>query len=361
MSRQIVFIVWVIHEFRQANYRFTRILSSKIVRIIIAFIAINFEFSKRLTRIKLINASNLLYSLEWIINNFVFWVVCQQFYDDVQLYRQSQIYQNFVFKFIIILLFVVNFTLSKFSTTSNRRSTTIDVANLRQIEKNFFITRKQSQIQLSTRISSYSFIINSKIDINFINSKIDNNFVETNHSNFVNYLNFANHTKTTREISIKKIIYDQFLKSNLIIIIITMNVNLNSIVQTIITIVVSIVVTQVLQQFQQQLTQMQNQSNSIESLNSSKSIDENDNNNDDNNNFQFQSKYIKFFDSHYNKKIVIIEALMKHINESIVFRDVHVFVIKVKTFVVTKNEKMIRRNFFLFKKRCFELIYFFAH
>ena len=66
----------------------------------------------------------------------------------------------------------------------------------------------------------------------------------------------------------------------------------------------------------------------------------------DNNNNQFQSKHFDFFDSFHDDKSVIIDAIMKFINENIVFRDVHLFMIKTKNFVVTKNENIVRRNFF---------------
>ena len=124
---------------------------------------------------------------------------------------------------------------------------------------------------------------------------------------------------------------------------------MNSIFQTIITIVVNVVVIQIIENIRIKIRQKMQQINQRSQQKSIKSFDsfdsfENDNDNYDNN--QFQSKHLDFFDLFYDDKFVIIDAIMKFINENIVFRDVHLFMIKARNFVVTKNENIVRRNFF---------------
>ena len=89
-----------------------------------------------------------------------------------------------------------------------------------------------------------------------------------------------------------------------------------------------------------------NQRNQQESTKSFDSFDSSEDDNDDNNNNQFQSKHFDFFDSFHDDKSVIIDAIMKSTNENIVFRDVHLFMIKARNFAVTKNEDIVRRNLF---------------
>ena len=124
---------------------------------------------------------------------------------------------------------------------------------------------------------------------------------------------------------------------------------MNSIFQTTITIVVNVVVTQTIESIRAKIRQKMQQINQRDQQKSAESLDsldsfENDNDNNDNN--QFQSKHLDFFDSFHDDKSVAIDATMKFTSESIVFRNVHLFMIKTKDFVVTKNENIVRRNFF---------------
>ena len=93
----------------------------------------------------------------------------------------------------------------------------------------------------------------------------------------------------------------------------------------------------------QQVNQ-RNQQKSIESFDSSDSFE---NDNDDNDNNQFQSKHFDFFDSFHDNKSVIIDAIMKFVNENIIFRDVHLFMIRAKNFAIIKNDDFVRRNLYL--------------
>ena len=135
----------------------------------------------------------------------------------------------------------------------------------------FVIERKQVHVRIS-RVSSYSFIIDSNN-----RSIIDNQSV--NNNQFI-----INNSINTRETSIEKVIYERFIKSNSII------VFMNLALQVVITTVVSVVVIQAIENIKTEIRQkmqqvnQRNQQKSIESFDSSDSF-EDDNDNNDNNQF----------------------------------------------------------------------------
>ena len=55
---------------------------------------------------------------------------------------------------------------------------------------------------------------------------------------------------------------------------------------------------------------------------------------------------INFFDSMYDGKFVIIENFIEHIGKNIYFRDVYLFIERIKNMTVIKNAKMIKNNFY---------------
>ena len=98
------------------------------------------------------------------------------------------------------------------------------------------IERNQIHVKIS-RVLSYSFIIDS-----------NNRFIIDNQQ--INNIQFIISNSTiTRESSIEKIIYEQFIKFNSII------VFMNSILQTIITIVVNVVVIQTIENIKAKIRQ----------------------------------------------------------------------------------------------------------
>ena len=68
---------------------------------------------------------------------------------------------------------------------------------------------------------------------------------------------------------------------------------------------------------------------------------------DNKNNERWNVQKINFFDFHYDEKIVVIAFAMKHVNKNIYFRDVHVFIEKVKNMIIIKEIKMIRNNLYI--------------
>ena len=67
---------------------------------------------------------------------------------------------------------------------------------------------------------------------------------------------------------------------------------------------------------------------------------------DNNNDSRFNSKKIYFFNFHFNDKTSFIDASMKYISDNTMFRDVYLFITRVKNFVDVHDVKLIRKNLF---------------
>ena len=259
-----------------------------------------------------------------------------RFFEEIEEYRQTSVYQNFQFR-QEIRTFDDNSTFNDTSITLERKTVAFQITvsrieNRFQYEDDtFVIERNQIHVRIS-RVSSYSFIIDSNNRFIIDNQQISNNqFITSNSINI-------------RETSVEKVIYEQSIKFN------SIAVFMNSVLQVVITIVVSVVVTQVIESIRaeiRQKMQQTNQRNQQESVESFDSSDSFENDNDDNDNNQFQSKHLDFFDSFHDNKSVIIDATMIFISESIIFRDVHLFMIRAKNFVVIKSDDFVRRNLYL--------------
>ena len=258
-----------------------------------------------------------------------------RFFEEIEKYRQTSVYQSFQSK-SEIRASDDSSTSSDTSITSKRRTAAFQITVSRiesrfRYENDTLVTeRNQVHVRIS-RVSSYSSITDSNN-----RSIIDNQQISNSQS-------ITSNSTNTRETSIEKVIYDQSIESNSIAVVI------NSALQTAITIVVSVVVTQTIENIKAEIRQkMQqiNQRNQQESTRSSDSFDSSEDDNDDNNNSQFQSKYLDFFDSFHDDKSVAIDAIMKSTSESIVFRDVHLFMTRARDFAVTKDEDIVRRNLF---------------
>ena len=66
-------------------------------------------------------------------------------------------------------------------------------------------------------------------------------------------------------------------------------------------------------------------------------------NNDDS---RFNFKKVNFFNSQLHDKSSSIDASMKHINNDIMFRDIYLFIARVKNFVDMHDVELIRKNLF---------------
>ena len=304
----------------------------------IALVSINFR-SARFSTIREIRVASIEfveYSSKWIINIVTFRTIVLRFFEEIEEYRQTSVYQNFQSK-SEIKTFDDNSTSNDTSIISKRRTVASQIIVFR-IESRFryendilVIERNQAHVRIF-RVSSYSSIIDS--NNRFI---IDNQQINNNQSIISNSTN-------TRETSVEKIIYEQSIEFNSIAIF------MNSILQVVITTIVSVVVTQAIENIRAEIRQkMQqvNQRNRQESVESLDSSDSSEDDNDDNDNNQFQSKHLDFFDSFHDNKSVTIDATMKFTSESTIFRDVHLFMIKAKNFATIKDDDFVRRNLYL--------------
>ena len=84
---------------------------------------------------------------------------------------------------------------------------------------------------------------------------------------------------------------------------------------------------------------------SFDSFDSSKSSNQVDENVVDNDNNKWNSIDFDFFDFHYDDKFIVSEAsVIVHIDKNIYFRDVHLFIVRVKKLTITKDEQLVRNN-----------------
>ena len=367
VNRKTIIIAWYIHEFILIDHSSTRILSQKIIQIVIVFVFINFRFAKFST-IRNIKTStkSIVYSFEWITITSIFRKTVLQFYQNIENYRQTFVFRSFVNR---RSSFIESSEIS--NSTSERHffifeRQTSSIFSIFRLAKRFYqindisISEKnQSIVNLSMKSSifrsfvrtfSYSFIIDSDHRFTIDSQQIDDN--QSINSNSI----------TTRETSIEKIIYEQSIKStssnNMIDIDDNIdNVVIDFVVQTAIDNSMQNMMNTMLDRMQQMINDQQNviefaksteqskQSEQSKQLKSSESVDFVDDNIVDDFN-RFVVKKLKFFDFNYDDKSTSIDASLENINENTIFRDVHVFVNRIKNFVNTQNVELIRDNLY---------------
>ena len=55
---------------------------------------------------------------------------------------------------------------------------------------------------------------------------------------------------------------------------------------------------------------------------------------------------IRFFDSHYNNKTTVIALVIEHVEKDIYFKNIHVFIERVKDMTIIKKNKAVKRNLY---------------
>lgn len=73
----------------------------------------------------------------------------------------------------------------------------------------------------------------------------------------------------------------------------------------------------------------------------------NDNNNNHDNYNKWNSFKIDFFDFMYDNKPLITAEFIKYIEKNIYFRDVHLFINRIKNMIVCKNLELLRNNLYI--------------
>ena len=127
------------------------------------------------------------------------------------------------------------------------------------------------------------------------------------------------------------------------------NIVIDFVVQSTIDNLMQNMINTMLDKMQQMINDQQNVVEFVKSIKQSKqsklskSIDLIDDNIVDDFN-RFVIKKLKFFHFNYDDKSASIDSSLKNINENTIFRDVHVFVNRIKNFVNTQNVEIIRNN-----------------
>ena len=71
-----------------------------------------------------------------------------------------------------------------------------------------------------------------------------------------------------------------------------------------------------------------------------------DRSNNDVNRERWITADIKFFDFHYDEKIVATASAIEHAEKNTYFRNIHVFIERVKDIIIVKNFELIWNNFY---------------
>ena len=201
------------------------------------------------------------------------------------------------------------------------------VSRFRNENDTFVVERNQTHIQTHVRLSTNESKTSSYSSITQSSNTV-NQFDEQSESNSLN----------TRETFAKKVIYSLFIESNSIV------VSMNSALQAVIIVVVSVAVTQTIndirteiRQEMQQVQQNNDQSKSVESFDSSNSLDEN---NDENSFWRFED--LDFLDIKLST-FFEFDSMIRN-DKNVYYRNVHLFCERIRNLIATKSEKLIRIN-----------------
>ena len=167
MNKKIVIIAWHFYKFELTNYSLSKTLSKKIIQTMIIFVSINFRSIKSSTirKMKITSIESIKYSSKWIINAVCFRAIELRFFEEIEKYKQTFIYQNFQFK-QKINIFDDNSTFNNTSIILKRKTIAFQIivsrikSRFRYENDIFVIERNQVHVKIS-RVLNYSFIINS--------------------------------------------------------------------------------------------------------------------------------------------------------------------------------------------------------
>ena len=122
-----------------------------------------------------------------------------------------------------------------------------------------------------------------------------------------------------------------------------MTKTINSVVQTIIDVSINIMFIKIKKMITNQIRQSKqiDFNDFVDFFDWSNFFDDNDNNNDI---FRWQSIDFEFFEFYYENKFFVIVSSMTYFNKNVIFRNVYVFVNRVKKLIIIKKTKLIRNN-----------------
>ena len=188
---KIIQFAWFIYDFLQINHVFCSLFDDIDRRKMKILIVKIFKFFK-------IRINDFVYSFQWINDVVSFQNVLIQFRFDIERFRNSNVFRNFLIKFSIVInskfsnsIFFSIFRLFKLETS---------ILSISSISFDVFSSKKFRRNNVS-KIHVFNFIFSS-ITFNYLSIITLNTSID-----FAFNFNFVN----IRDISIKKIIYTQFI------------------------------------------------------------------------------------------------------------------------------------------------------
>ena len=179
------------------------------------------------------------------------------------------------------------------------------------------------------------------IDDNFVFDRNSKKSISTTRN--INDFIFENQSRSISqqviEISIEKVIYENFINFDI------MFTNFN--IQAAIDVAVNAKMKRVLTRMQKMLNDIIKQRNQSKSSNSSKLLSESELNetNADDSTPKWNPVELNFYDFNYDDKTFSNDdASMKHAEKNIYFKNVHLFVIRVKEIAMIKNNQLRKNN-----------------
>ena len=314
LNSSIVERAFLLHEFKNIiDAIWSRDLFE--LEFIIFSIVINFERSINLRthslRFRVDSQKSSVWLEKW--NQFRDFVrIVKNFFNVIESYRAIEYYRFFDFNSVISqtrsssssideISFKLKEKLNSFARASRISRRSKSMINT----KNVFIRFDLRSI--SSQASSYSSVINSfsrrAISDTFVDEIIHHEFIESQSAH--NMKNFIQKQQRTIVVIVRKAI----------------------------------------QIISRERNDDDDDAESFDSFDSSESSNQIGENVVDNDNSKWNSTDFDFFDFHYDDKFIVSEAsVIVHIDKDIYFRDVHLFIVRVKKLIITKDEQLVRNN-----------------
>ena len=320
IDRNVINTAFALLAFRQADHQWVIETSEEVNLIVIAITTANSPPASSVISIRNIRNSSIelsAFSDDWFINRIAYRTAIKIFHSITAQYRLSFQYRSYLSK-------QSSKSKQKQFNSSNISSFTDDT--LSQSKS----TALRSKIKYLTSIDdSPVFDRNSKKSISTIR----------NINDFIFKSQFKSINQQVTETFAEEIIYKNFINFDI------MSTNFN--IQIAIDVAVSAEMKRVLTRMQKMLNNVIEPRDQSRSQNSSKSSNESNlneaNANDDT--FKWNSVELNFFNFNYDDKIFNNDDTpMKHAEKNIYFKDIHLFVIRIKKTAMIKDNQLIKNN-----------------
>ena len=316
IDRNVINTAFVLLAFRQASHQWIIETFEKVnltVTVITIFNSLSASsiISIRNTRNSSIESS--AFSDDWFINRTIYRTAIKAFHSIIAQYHLSSQYKNYLLK----------------SKVNEKQP------NLSNISS--FIDGTSSQPKSTAPRSKIKYFID--IDDNSISDRNSKEFISTIHNINDSESQLRSASQQVIKTSAEKTIYENLINLNI------MFTNFN--IQIAIDVAISAEMKRVLTRMQKMFNDVIKQRKQQKSPKSSKSSDESrsDDIEVDDSTFKWNSVELNFYDFNYDDKILNNDdASMKHAEKNIYFRNVHLFVIRVKKTAMTKDSQLVKNN-----------------